>query len=194
MKPKDNESVAKQETIKFSNELTPSFHKTCNIGTYELKEYDDYTKLGKVIPITADNELSFYKLFIKLMAVQLEYEQDLLERTNSNYVVNKNRPTEPLIKGDIDYLAMFLKEPLTFTLSYSDKTDHFGYFSKMIGKTSISAKNAFVRIRNLKYIYKNEDNQIVPCTELQYLRVNIKKQIAEKGFALFSYNFNSVVV
>ena len=114
------------------------------------------------------------------MAVQLEYEQDLLARTDSNYIVNKNKPTEPLIKGDIDYLAMFLNEPLTFTLSYSE--------------TAISAKNAFVRIRNLKYIYKNEDNQIVPCTELQYLRRNIKKQIAEKGFALFSYNFNSVII
>lgn len=184
-----------QANIKFAkNRLIPQFHKMCEIGSYEVEDFDPITNKGDIVKITADSEYYFYKLFIKLMGIQIEYQQELFQRgNNANYQFTISEPSQPLIKGDVEYLALFLCKPLDYTLTFSTRKNEFEVLGSALGKTATSAKNAFVRIRELNYIYKTDDQIWEPCRELQYLRKKIKTGIEKDGFVLFSYIFNCVI-
>jgi hypothetical protein len=183
----------KGASYRFAASLTPDFHKPCNLGVYQINNYDPETRRGDVIAITADTEYNFYKLFINLMMVQIDYEQDLYARVGKEYVLNRTSPVEPLAKVDVEYLAVFMTMPLTFTLSYSKTTNHFKMLGDKLGKSECSARNAYVRIRKAKYLRTSEDKEVQPCPELQKLRVGIKQQLEANGFAMFAYNFTSVI-
>jgi hypothetical protein len=179
-----------KHNVKFVNKpIIPRMSKSVNLGDFEVTYYDNDLHTGSVTLINPDNEVNCYKLFIRLLNVQLQWEIDKAEADGTELIYIKGAPKEPLAKGDIDYLALFMSYPLDYDIMYAGKKNIFSDFGTALNRTSISAKNSFVRIRDAGYLYQSEDKFWTLCQELDTLRKLCKKQLKEQGYFLFSYNY-----
>lgn len=175
--------------------ITPvaSFHKEFNTSSFESEIDFMNTRKGDVIMINADNEKSFYKIYLKLLGIEIDIDNELRNRSGVQEIASKTVPLHSLPEGDLEYISYLMAKPLTYTFSYSQKSDTFTTWGKDLGKTAISAKNAFGRLRKAQYIYKTEDKIWVLCEELEFIRRKIKHEIAQHGFCYFTYVFSSVI-
>jgi hypothetical protein len=181
---KDNTTNKKVIKAKFKNKTVFYNTITEDVGDFSINNITNINTPMNDITIDGVllNEFNFYRCFL--------YLKTGLAKTSYNQKLKRDVALTPI---NIDYMALIMAKPLSFSMPIKSKNGVQSSLAKELKKTAKSAYSAINRLKNAGYLILTEDFIIVPNEEMQALRKITKAHLEKNGHFPLSYVMNFII-
>lgn len=156
-----------------------------NTFTVEFGKYEEELSHGSVIlktkAISTIKEIEFYRKFLELKNV-IAYTK-----------VNGEILDITLTPCHMELMAYIMTLDMNFEITWKRNSQQLKDLAKALNRSTASIYKSYTVLKEKRYFITTEDKLVIPNSEINNLRSNIKKSIDKNGHASFDVNFQFCV-